>query len=144
MRHPTVRVARGTTLAELLTVMAIAAIAAAVALPRLGRARDRLQVRGAVQTIGAAHAAARTLATVRGQRAVVSTRAGVLAVRVGADTITRADLAARYGVRISATRDTVAYAPTGLGYGAANTSVVVTRGAAADTVLVSRLGRARW
>jgi hypothetical protein len=37
----------------------------------------------------------------------------------------------------------VAYSATGLGFGASNASLVVSRGAAADTVSISRTGRVR-
>jgi hypothetical protein len=50
---------------------------------------------------------------------------------------------ALYGVRLEPSRDSMAYAPSGLGWGGANLRVVVRRGAAADTVVVSRLGRVR-
>jgi hypothetical protein len=46
-------------------------------------------------------------------------------------------------VRLAATRDSMAYLPLGLGYGAANLRAVLTRGRASDTVFVSRLGRVR-
>ena len=48
-----------------------------------------------------------------------------------------------HGVTLSATRDSMAYAPNGLGYGASNLSIIVRRGAVTDTVVVSRLGRVR-
>jgi hypothetical protein len=38
----------------------------------------------------------------------------------------------------------MAFGASGLGYGAANLRVVVRRGAASETVYVSRLGRVRW
>ena len=40
--------------------------------------------------------------------------------------------------------DTVTYGASGRGYGAANSTIVLSRGAAAETVFVARLGRARW
>jgi hypothetical protein len=64
-------------------------------------------------------------------------------VHAGADTLRRLHLRARHGVRLSASRDTMAYAPPGVGHGAANLRVILTRGRAADTVVVSRLGRVR-
>jgi hypothetical protein len=37
----------------------------------------------------------------------------------------------------------MAYSASGLGFGAANMRVIVSRGASADTITVSRLGRVR-
>jgi hypothetical protein len=64
-------------------------------------------------------------------------------VRAGADTILRRRLGAVHGVTLSATRDSMAYAPSGMGYGAGNLRLVLRRRAAAETVFVSRLGRVR-
>jgi hypothetical protein len=55
----------------------------------------------------------------------------------------RRDLRSVFGVRLSASRDSMAYDARGLGLGAANLSLVIRRGAAAETVFVSRLGRVR-
>ena len=44
---------------------------------------------------------------------------------------------------VRASRDTVPYAPTGLGFGVANSTIVVSIGERAETVTVSRLGRMR-
>lgn len=62
---------------------------------------------------------------------------------VGADTVLARDVGSELGVSIAATRDTVLYGPSGRGWGASNTSIVVTRGRWADTLFVSRLGRVR-
>jgi hypothetical protein len=67
----------------------------------------------------------------------------VLAVRVAAETAFVSDLRALYGVRLAASRDSLAYAADGLGWGAANARLVVRRGMSAETVTVSRLGRVR-
>jgi hypothetical protein len=40
-------------------------------------------------------------------------------------------------------RDTITYAPNGMGYGVANSTIVVGIGQRAETVTVSRLGRMR-
>ena len=50
-------------------------------------------------------------------------------------------LAAARRATIAVTRDSITYAPTGLGYGAANTRIIVARGRWADTITTSRLGR---
>lgn len=123
----------------------LVALAAAIGLPRVSALVDRLAVRGAVAELAAACAAARQLAILRGQPAVlvVDDAAGQLTMRVGADTVVRRPVGHAFGVTLSATRDSLVYAPTGLGFGAANLRVAVTRRAVTDTLFVSRLGRVR-
>jgi hypothetical protein len=48
-----------------------------------------------------------------------------------------------HGVRLVATRDSLVYDAHGVGWGAANLSVIVRKRAVAETVFVSRLGRIR-
>jgi Tfp pilus assembly protein FimT len=135
----------GHTLAELVVALAAAAVLAAAGARAAGHARDGAAVRAAGAELRAAFAAARALAALRGAPAAVrlDSAAGAAAVHAGADTVRRLALRARYGVRLAATRDSMAYAPPGVGRGAANLRAVLTRGAAADTVVVSRLGRIR-
>ena len=45
---------------------------------------------------------------------------------------------------VATNRDSMVYDARGIGYGASNLSVVIRRGRAVDTVVVSRLGRVRW
>jgi 23S rRNA (cytidine1920-2'-O)/16S rRNA (cytidine1409-2'-O)-methyltransferase len=59
------------------------------------------------------------------------------------DTLLDLPLGARYGIALSSTRDSIAYGPTGRGYGASNTTITIRRNGAADTIVVSRLGRVR-
>ncbi len=68
---------------------------------------------------------------------VVATR---VVVHAGRDTIAVGDFHGR-GLTLEATRDSLSYAPSGLGVGAANLRLVLTRSARADTITVSRLGR---
>jgi hypothetical protein len=61
-------------------------------------------------------------------------------VHVGPDTIAVGDFYGS-GLTLAATRDSLSYAPSGLGVGAANLRLILTRSARADTITVSRLGR---
>ncbi len=49
-----------------------------------------------------------------------------------------------HGVALSTTRDSITFDVRGLGYGAANLTLVARRGRATDTLVVSRLGRVRY
>jgi hypothetical protein len=73
---------------------------------------------------------------------VVDTVHGVVRVS-GERLVLERGVQALYGVRLSATRDSMAYDARGLGYGAANLSIVAHRGRVAETLYVSRLGRVR-
>jgi hypothetical protein len=64
--------------------------------------------------------------------------------RMGGVTITRAAFGHAHGVSLSTNRDSLAYDVRGLGYGAANLTLVARRGRAAESLVVSRLGRQRW
>jgi Tfp pilus assembly protein FimT len=136
---------RAHTLAELAVILAILGIICAVAVPRILRDTDRVHVRGAIREVVNALAAARATAVARGQHVAVRFEpvSSTVLVSAGGDTILVRRLDAVHGVRITSNRDSLAYAPTGLGYGAANQTVVLRRGAAVDTVVISRLGRVR-
>ena len=137
---------RGHSLLELLLVLAMLGVLLGIALPRLGAWRDRGAVHEARREIVSALAAARAAALARGTTASVVLNDADATVRVLADTETVLvhAVGAELGVTVRATRDSIAYAPSGRGAGAANTTIIVARGAAADTVSVSRLGRVRW
>ncbi len=50
-----------------------------------------------------------------------------------------------HGVEMAVSREKIRIYPTGIGWGAANTKLVFTRGAAAESLTTSRLGRIkRW
>jgi prepilin-type N-terminal cleavage/methylation domain-containing protein len=134
---------RGFTLVEVLLVLAVAGILGALALPPLIAMRDRASVRAAATAAAAAFDAARALAITRARRAAVhvDTSRARLVVHSFGDTVLRVPLGDGWGVRVAASRDSTAFAPDGLGYGAANLSLVLSRGSSADTVTLSRLGR---
>ncbi len=136
---------RGYTIAEMIVVMVVAGVLAAIALPRMVAATDRVRARGAAADVSAAFAGAREQAlTARALVAVVLDTAGrTVMVRSRDRVVLVRDVGKLYGVRMSASRDSMSYDPRGLGFGAANLSVVLRRGQAAETVSVSRLGRVR-
>lgn len=135
----------GHSLVQLLVMLAVIAVLCAVTLPRLGDARDRSAVRGAATEVVAALAAARGAAVLRSSRVtvVIDTSGATVRVLTGAETLHVRALRLEFGVTLEATRDSITYGPSGRGYGASNSSVVVHRRSASDTIFVSRLGRVR-
>jgi Tfp pilus assembly protein FimT len=142
---PNRRIRAGTTLTELVVVMIVTIALAAIAFPRYRQAADRFAVRSAIQETSSLFTFARRSAITR--RAVVGvivdTGAATVLVRSGGTELARRSLRDRYGVALSATRDSMSYDPRGLGYGAANLTVIARRGRGAETLSVSRLGRTR-
>ena len=116
-----------------------------IAVVRVSAFRDRLSVRAAVAETVSTFALARRWSVTRASRTAVTidTLDATLTVRSFGDTVMRRNLGRAHGVTLAATRDSMAYAPNGLGYGASNLSIMVRRGAVTDTIVVSRLGRVR-
>ena len=136
---------RAATLPELLVAIAIVALVSGFVLPALGNGFDRIETRGAAQATLQAFFAARANAIAQGRRTSVvidRSRARVLVV-AGADTLMVRAIGSEHGVTLTASRDSMTFFADGLGLGGANLSVVLSRGRAADTVLVSREGRAK-
>lgn len=140
-----IRDRRGTTVIELVVVMLVVALMAAISFGRLRDAMDRSAARGAIQEAASIFSLARRSAVTRRATVgvVIDTGGGVILARAAGRELGRQNLRARYGVRLSSSRDSMAYDPRGLGYGAANLTVVARRGRGAETLFVSRLGRTR-
>ncbi len=138
MRH-------GTTFIEIGVTLALIGVMAGITMPRFGSYRDRISVDAAAASTMSLLATARHAALRRATRTAVhfDTATASVFVVAGIDTLERRPLREVHGVSMASSRDSIAFAPTGLGYGAANTQIIVRRGAAADTISVSRLGRAR-
>jgi Tfp pilus assembly protein FimT len=136
---------RGVTLPELVMVCTLVGLTAGVAVPRLHGLVDHLRLRQAGHEAAAAVTLARAAAIRRASfaRVVVDGRAGEVRVESGADTLYRRNLRAQHRVELRTSRDTITFAPNGLGFGAANATIVVSLRARAETVTVSRLGRMR-
>jgi prepilin-type N-terminal cleavage/methylation domain-containing protein len=135
----------GFTLVEMSLVITLLALIAGIAVPRFSDFRDHVAVDGAVASTEALLSTARHAALRRGILTAVSfdSVAAIITVFSGADTLARRPLGAVHGVRLAVTRDSIAFSPTGMGYGLANTRVIFTRGSVAETLTVSRLGRVR-
>jgi prepilin-type N-terminal cleavage/methylation domain-containing protein len=133
------------TILELTVTLCILSILSAIAIPWAGGILDRVQVRSAADDIESLFGAARHIAIAHAAHATVEidTVARSISVSVGDDTVRKREIGSAHDVLLSATRTRMSYSATGIGYGAANLSVVVRRNRAVDTVFVSRLGRVR-
>jgi Tfp pilus assembly protein FimT len=128
-----------------MVVLTILGIVGTLGINRTVALRDRLSVRTAATEAMSAFAFARRWSLSRASRTAIAidTFTATLVVRSYSDTIARRRLGDSHGVSMWSSRDSMAYAPNGLGYGASNLTLVLRRGAAVETVSVSRLGRVR-
>lgn len=133
------------TIIELTIALTIAAALLAIVLPRAAGFVDRIEVRGAVTEIESAFSLARHVAIARAARATldIDVPNRTLLLRVGAEPIVTREVGAAHGVGISSNRSSFTYSPIGVGYGAGNLTLIVSRNSVEDTVIVSRLGRVR-
>lgn len=136
---------RGFSLLELTVVVTIAGIVLALAVPRLAHMRDAASVRSAMGELAELFSAARQEAVARRAPVTVGIDAarGDVELRAGGVRLLRRSLAASYGVSVGANRDSTVYDPRGIGFGLANVTIIVRRGAVVDTLRMSRLGRVR-
>lgn len=136
---------RGVTLAELVLTCTFVGLVAGIAVPRIGALLDAIRLQQASHEVAGAVTLARAAAIRRANytRLVIDPLRDELRIESGADTLHRRNLGDMHRVTLRATRDTITYAPSGLGYGVANSTIVVSIGQRAETVTVSRLGRMR-
>lgn len=136
---------RGFTVFELLIVLVLGGILLAIAVPRARLTLDRVAVQGAAGDVRATLSTARSFALAGASQVVVDVDSvdGRLRVRRGAEVLLTRNVGAVHGVRLTRNRDSLTYDGFGLGRGAINLSIVVRRGAAVETVFVSRMGRVR-
>lgn len=127
-------------------VLTVIGLLSTMAVRQLGLYLDHAAARAAI--VEAASVVARARDEAVAQRTPVSVRidtaAGALELSMAGVVRSRAALRHAHGVSLSANRDSLAYDIRGLGYGAANLTLVARRGRAADSLVVSRLGRLRW
>lgn len=139
---------RGSTVLELLIVLAIVGTVLMIAAPRFATWSDRLAAEQAARDLALFYHQARTAALFRGTRVRLEFDQRTLrAVFEGVtdSTFLERPGPARHGATLSASRSVIRIYANGLGLGAANTKLVVRRGAAAESLTTSRLGRLkRW
>jgi prepilin-type N-terminal cleavage/methylation domain-containing protein len=136
---------RGFTIIEVVIVATISAILATITIPRAGRFIDGIEVRGATTEAVSMFSLARHYAIAHSTQATleIDPAARTLSIKSAGQTITTRDIGTAHGVSISTNRTSVTYSPVGVGFGAANFTMVLSRGRASDTIVVSRLGRVR-
>lgn len=139
------RARRGLTLLELVLTCTFVGLVAGIALPRAASMLDAIRVSQAAHEVAGAVTLARAAAIRRADpaRLIVDSARDELRIEVGGDTLHRRALGAMHRVDLRASRDTITYAANGLGYGIANSTIIVSLGQRAETVTVSRLGRMR-
>jgi prepilin-type N-terminal cleavage/methylation domain-containing protein len=130
------------TLLELLIVCVIIGVALGIAAPRIRSISDSLAVEAAARSAVHMFATARLVA-LRDRGAELRVDADGMRLLVRGRIVRERQLAADHGVRVRTTVTSIRYAATGLGLGLSNGTVYITRGRAADTIVVSRLGRVR-
>jgi type II secretory pathway pseudopilin PulG len=133
------------TLLELVIVLVVIGLLSIITVREAGHYLDRLAARSAVSEAADVIHQARDEALAL--HAVVSVRFDTardeLALRTRGQTLAVHALGHAHGVALSASRDSLAFDARGLGYGASNLTLIARRGRAAETLVVSRLGRVR-
>lgn len=134
----------GTTFIEQLAVLTLLGLLVAIAVRSGASLLDDAAVRTATRAAADAFGTARDHAVSSGRRVAVRIQQADLrlVVHSESDTLSR-HLLGNHHVTIESSRDSLAYAPSGLGWGASNLRLIVRRGSAADTLTVSRLGRVK-
>ena len=139
MRRP------GFTIIETVIALAFAGALFAIAIPRAQSMLDRVELRGAVSEVEMMFSLARHAAIARGGQVTldIDVARRTVTVKQGTEIIRSRAVGSAHGVVISANRTLITYAANGIGYGAANLSLFVSRAGLVDTIVVSRLGRVR-
>lgn len=137
----------GTTVVETLLAIAIAGLVLVIWSPHIGSSRDVRATNRAALEVASFYNRARLSAVFHGVRVrLVFAEDSLRAVIDERDSlVVAAPGPGRHGVTLEASRAVIRVGPTGLGWGAANTTLVLRRGASAESLTTSRLGRLkRW
>ena len=139
---------KGFTLLELTIALVVVVTIAGLAFPRVSTAFDQIAADRALSEVVSFYRRARLAAIWRSTAVEIEFSADTL--RATFKGLTDSSFMAEPGptvhdVRMVVSRSIIRVYPTGLGWGAANTKLVFIRGAAAESLTTSRLGRIkRW
>jgi len=138
---------KGFTLLELMVVIALAAILFAFWVPRAANLMDWIETERALRDVTTALAVGRNGAVLQSTRARITLAPDTLRIdRFGAqgwEPWWRVPGPSSRGVALVASNPVVIFGPTGMGWGASNTTVILRRGSQAETITLSRVGRVK-
>ena len=138
---------KGFSLLELLVVICVAAVLVAFWTPRAARLLDWIETERAVRDVTTALAVGRNGAVLQAIRARVTFATDSIRIdrfaAAGWEPWWRLAGPASHGVELEVSNPVVVFGPTGMGWGASNTKIVLRRGSQAETITVSRVGRVK-
>jgi prepilin-type N-terminal cleavage/methylation domain-containing protein len=138
----------GYTLLEIVVALTIVGVLAMLVTPRFAAVRDWLVVDRVAQEVASFYYQARQAATLQMMRVRIEFGADSLVAtyegRADSTFLVRRGPASR-GVQLTASRSVIRIYANGIGFGAANTKIVLRRGTVTATLTTSRRGRLkRW
>lgn len=129
---------------EMLIALVVLGVLLALTVPRVGGWLDRLAVRHAALEVMSFYNRARLAADVRSTKVRLDLGGDPLSATFEGlvdSTFLRLARPVDRGVDLQVTREVVRLYPNGLGFGAANTKIVVAKGSVAESLTTSRRGR---
>jgi Tfp pilus assembly protein FimT len=125
--------------------LAVAGILLGIAVPRLSRALNQIEVDAASTRLLAAHQRARLMAIARGQVITLSIDSAAVTIvpQNGLIPLWSERGPAAGGVSLAGPTRRFTFSPEGFTFGLSNASLQLARGASRRTIVISRLGRVR-
>ncbi len=139
---------RGLTLVELLLVCVLLGLLSGIATPRLVALLDAAAVHAETATLVSALDAARGAAMRLGvvARLTLADSGYLVEATIATESVVawRDGGPARHGVHLANAGQPMLFGPSGVAMGAANRTIVLSKGSASRQVVISRLGRLTW
>lgn len=137
----------GFTVLELMVVICIAGILVTFWLPRAARLMDWIATDRSVHDITTAIAVTRHSAVQQATRARLTLSADSLRIdrlqATGWEPYWRSPGPVSHGVTLQVSNPVVVFGPNGMGWGASNTTIKLSRGSHVETITMSRVGRVK-